>query len=1431
MAISRTVQMDFGGGVNAQASPHLVASNEVAAATNIDFTLERGAAEARRGWTVFSVVSTDTTSIITDIYRNYNQQFSINSNPFYVIDNATKVYSGTGGVWTAIATGGVNGGFMCSYRQYAYLPNGTVGGAIKDDGTQTTDWVKLAPPGAPTLAVSTRPPIKVSTAWTCSEGSFTNGSATNTTTATASSDAVTNAIQFDAILLQTNLNTNGFNTIGQYGIYSLQLSFDNPNVVTNVSCDYSIGDNSYTNYFHTELPSTENFGTSFALASQLIANQVSIGTGSSTNIDLQTRRQMLNDAASTINGASGLSGARNSANTWATQQPNFFLVNIAAAPVDWTNIQAARVVIQATGPVTVKLTNWIVSGDTVHPLHDPNVGIAYWQTYAKLDSNGNKVGESAPSPASTRFQIQAGAMIVSDTNTTVSSKNDITHKILYRQGGYLQDAYAVATYTVTQNVYVDGLDDISALSQNFILQNNVLSSANFPGNSVVADQAYFDRIFISNGQNVLQWSLPAQPDLFPFDSFATISNFGDNIQKLIVWMPVMIIVNDNSVYEMVGTIFEGPNSDFSIVRTGCRQGSIAHNSIIKTPYGIFLVNYNGLSLYNPGQGIDTPITWAMEKMADAWRGNLSTDPAALKGNRIPAINIGNIYLSCAAYNDQKIYFGVPTGSSTYPNTLFVLDFRTQQIQSYTYGFSFASLFWDWVGNTLLAGTTDGRIVQIEHGTTDNGSNIQWNFTTRQWTSPNDAVLENALIEYKGSGGTALAILDNTSTITLGTLTSSVRTWTPAAFLGTVANNVQFQFVGNRGTSSAEASIYQVQFDAIVEPAHVQYWKADYEVKEQAGEFLFDAFYADLQILGSGNVLATAFVDGVALGTTTYSGPTAGRHVFVNAYPPETYGRVSHIIYQSTASPSTFFKPWNFAFDARPEPPRVNYFKTDIQSQEEQICDAVDIDVNPNGTLTSTVFLNNVAVGTYTSTGSLRQSYSFALPNEEYARTIYAIHNGTAFKHYKTWWHLRPEPDRWTNFVSDRTVAQHAWGSVSHEAIWDAFDVDINCFGNVVLATAFVDTVAVSTATITGSGRQSYAFALPNDTFGRVGYVVYNAQSGYFKHYGTWYTYRPEPDRLSNYVSDRSGEKEFFWHHFECEIAPLGATVLATAVIDNVGVATYTITGSNRQSYAFSLPIDLYGRTVYGTYNCVGTGKFKHYKTWFEGDQEPDRLAQVQLDKLIFPSEHYLKTWIAELNPLGTCTGVLYANDVQIAVATFTGTTRQSYRVGLDVDTTMRIQQGYRLATIYTAVGAGVPLLKHYNTSFDTLPKPFGKNTWAVFYQKIGGASQLDIGRFWSIDLELDPNQGTATVTSIWDVDGYPLSTNTLIFGQLREWRDRIPFPPGMRGYLFRQRLISNVPIEIWRSSIDTLRTGVKGLSRVTTDGVIDGKQPLISEKD
>ena len=1303
------VQNGFSGGVNAQASPDKLAENECALATNIDFTADPGAAVVRRGSTAFASVGT---GVVNKIFRNLNNPTNIGLSPYYISVDGDGVYRGVNGTWSKIYSGDPNVADFGAFGDYALISVDSTSGRIKDNGTTAIDWIMEQPSNAPVLntinyvtstVVSTMTVVGTSTS-------------TDTATFTGYTGNAGGSVVFTGIPTSTNLSVIGTNNIGDVGVDVVKIEFTEASYITRVSRDYSIGGTGFETYFHTELDLLDPSKDSVDLqptASQLLYRTLQEGTTSNA-LTADSRSTLIAPVGRGRSQDTGrLSQGNLSFNSWGCLRPNFEIVgqyNPAAGADAWANIGAVRIVVEASGPTRVRVKDWLLQGDELHPLNDSTVGYNYYVTYANINSDGAMLDQSPPSSPLENIHVTFGQPVITHVGTLTSSISGITHRVLYRAGGYLPEPYAVATATMTgagTATFTDTLSDIQAITAGYTLPASAYSNYTIPG-SPLNPVDYKQRVFASI-ENMLMWSEVGQPGTFPRENFTQVSVKGDEIQKLHPWGATLLIVNRDSVYEFRGSIFDGPDQDWSIAKTGVNRGCKAKKTCIRTPYGVLLVDYDGISFYNPGQGVEVEIPWLHNKIGDMWKGTATNAPANLKGNRVPAINKAYLQDSCAEFCNNKLYLLVPTGSSTTPNTIVVIDFKYQVVNIYQYNDSLYSLYWDGVETALLAGGTNA-IYHLENGPTDaigTNTGIVYKLRTRTWSNPNDARLENLQVEYEGNQSVISGIYDSTSTVTLGTITNTIRDWNIPALNGSLCNNIAFEFNGT--ATDGKTKFANIGFDVLVEPQQVRYWRTEYDNNGHTGENLWDVHHASLDIVGTGTITSVAFIDGTAVMTMSHTGPTNGRTTFHNAYPARTYGNIAYTTYTSSNS-NLFLKHFDTWYSARKEPPPINSYRSDVTSLDENICDAHNVDINPNGTVTGIVYVDNTAVGTYSYVGTNQQSYVSALPNEIYGRTIYVHYTGSGFKHYNTWWDLRPEPDRMTNFVTSRESKDEEW---VRNVNWD-----INCLGGTVLSTIYVDGTAYSTKTCTGSLRQSFVDSLPDETMGRTKWVVYNAQ---------------------------------------------------------------------------------------------GTGKFKHYNTWWDVTPEPDRISLWHV-RLPYSSENYIKTWVAELNPLGTCVGTILLDGTSVWTNTFIGTRHQIYNVCVDMGSFTALSTATVVDVIYNAATGA--RLKHYNTQLEVEPKPFGKKTWQITYKKIGGASRLDVAKSYSLDIE---GVGTNTITSVWYVDGRAYSTNTLTFTG-REWKEWIPLPPDGRGYLFHQEIKSTTDFRVWHSTLDTIREGAKGVSRLTLQG-------------
>lgn len=1411
-------QLTFGGAVNASVPAHLIGQDQVQTAHDVDFSIERGAAKARRGYNSYFT----TTNTNYNIFKSYKKD-TLSTAFMYTGDESgvgrVAIAAGTVGAYTNIVTGGSGSiANFVKYRDNVYIAAGTA--LFKDDGTNTTEWIKQVPL-APSVSTNTGPSISIVTAGsgvTTLEGASTLGTnGTNTTTGDPATGRTT-LIRVAAI----NLGTNSSVKVGTAGIIYANLGFSDPQNVYRVSVDFAVDavtlatahatntttagttttttttttfsiSTGFQNFWHGEyLP---NIGRSiipgFPGADAITGAIQQLGTSTAISQDQITHVQSVINADQSLP-QSNITFAGNVISNLAIPITNFHFVGTYTKSNSdaWQGLTAVRVTVESyVTAQTTLLTDITEQGDQTHCLTDMNQGYVWYQTFAEIDSAGNFIGESAASAPSTNVKCNNVSVTVTDTSTISGTQAGITHIITYRQGGFAQSPYAISTRALATATFTDTMADIQSLLINTPMVINVRAPNNVGFYNIVSDSDFYERIFLGNNNNII-WSEIGRPDQFIVTNSAQVTTDpGDVISGLVVWPPGLIIISWKSVHELTGSVFEGPNADFVIQKAAPRRGSIAPRTIIRTPHGIPLVNSDGITMYQPGAGVDVSIPWINEQIGDAFKGPQDFDPAHLNYARVPGIN-GNFFNACACWADGKLYLAAPTGpTSTVNDTVFVMDFNTQKCWWYQYqntDFSVHgvnSLFWDFRNNYIYSGGING-VYQLETFLTEGTISHfpSWGFRTREWTVPNDTLVENLAVEFIGGPMQVTAIFDGTSTITVGTCSNTHKNYQHIPLNGLVTNNLAFQFdqlTGANSTSSQffnHTAVYGVTWDSIEEPQKVHFYQTPYTDNGWDGDKKWDELCVDLGMLqantpvnqatgtatitttttgtatttvvgtstisATGTVTAVTFIDGVSVMTNTIIGtgtPSAGRNAYTFSFPYETYGEIAYTTFTSTASGTEtastmgLFKLWDCTYNARNEPPKVTTWRTTIESLDEAIVDAFDVDINSNGTVLATAFVDNTPLMTSTITGSQRESYTYKLPVEVYGRTLYVLYNSggaNTFKHYTTMFHRRPEPDRWTNYVSERRseVEQH----------FDAFEVDVNPLGNTVTATAFVDGTGYGTFTYTGSLRERFVNAFPAETYGKTVWAQY-------------------------------------------------------------AVSSATDTALNPRG-----------------------SRFKYFSDHFIGTAEPDRLNFVQKILPPFPSEHYVKTWIAELNPLGTCTGVLMVDGVSMYTSTFVGSIRETYNVGLELAFGIASQQTISTATAieirYTGAG-GTGLFKHYHTSIESDPKPFGKLTWGFGYEKSGGVSQIDMARFWSLDVEV-PVGPTVFMTSAWDIDGLPgFSTNTftLVNGR-RTYIDRIPFPPGGRGRLFQQRIECSSPVKIWRSTLDEEQIGAKGVARKTIQG-------------
>jgi hypothetical protein len=139
--------------------------------------------------------------------------------------------------------------------------------------------------------------------------------------------------------------------------------------------------------------------------------------------------------------------------------------------------------------------------------------------------------------------------------------------------------------------------------------------------------------------------------------------------------------------------------------------------------GIFHIGYDGVYRFAPtgDNGIDEKVT---EQIDPIFKGT------TLGG--IPAV--GDLTYAWLEWYQDKLYFGYPSGSDTYPKNVIVFDFFKKKIKYYVYPNDMAAICNDKYYNRLLVCPSTGNLNKIEDvdATDDIGTVIDWEVESKEF---------------------------------------------------------------------------------------------------------------------------------------------------------------------------------------------------------------------------------------------------------------------------------------------------------------------------------------------------------------------------------------------------------------------------------------------------------------------------------------------------------------------------------------------------------------------------------------------------------------------------------------------------------------------------------------------------------------------------
>lgn len=1292
-----------------------LAEGEVASALNIDFGREVGAAVVRRGTSPIYAGSTRISHPnVRTIARHYIDPYSIGSSKWYT-STATATYRDL----TQIGSGGEHVP-MVQFKEWMIIS--TEAGGIMDDGTTTIPWIGHAPSTAPSVSVENAPLYQPAGVWTAQQ----------VTTWTPAGDGNGGVAEgTDKIVIQFTPSNGNFD-LAEDSIFYIDISLSNTDVV--VTQEWSIGAPDFKNVMRAQCVPGQ--------PTALFANPALVVD--IANASLEERERMLEEMRMHAKMPStALTLSPNVYGVWAVQRPMFEMSSSVAA--DWSNIGAVRYIVEGTGDMMVGIRNLAVSNTTGYPLNDPSSGYVWWETWV-TKKDGYVSRESAPSPPSARKPVQAARATITLPVTPPASYG-YTHRRIYRQGGYMRDAYLVAEVPIATTTVIDAKSDVDALLGNVRMVRDIYSNQEFGGYATCFSEPFNGRL-VFGFENRIWWSEPNMPGMVRRTSWAEVSHAGDHVQAIVNWGPILVVINRDSIYEVDG--------ELRVQRSNSPRGSKAKKVPCSTPYGIPILDYDGLHFYQPGASNIIQYDWIQRAV-----GNLS-----------PLLNTYYINNSFAVWADNRLYLAIPTQSSS-PDTILVFDFVHQTTSLWKYPYAITAGYWNQVDNELILGTPHG-LVNGNSRFSDNDWTptaelpVTWNFETGLWTFVPESRLMNIGVDWRGSASVEIAANGGPYTTILSSSGPRRRELPTAS--GTLYNTVSFRFSGQ-----GPGAVYALEWDAYDEVPKVLFARSPYARFDTDMRLNAVTVHADAL---SSNVTVRVYVNGSVVHTTTITGdgPT-GYTITI----PETVGASAFVELEST----TPFRFYELRFHGEPEPAVVTRLRVDekIYEQEQEFkAWAANMDCLGN-TVTVSIYIDATLITTFQVSGQGRKGYVQALPASgpvhPMGRHIWAEYSGGPFRHYATWYEVKAEPSRLHHFRTnpDMRGEEHEWKAFSY------------VLEGTATAKVYIDGAEVLQKSVSGAGVE----ALPPSTFGRTAYVVYSS-SAPFKHYGTTFTTRAEPHRLTSFRTDPDMRGEE--HEWRTISYVLEGSATAEVYIDGVLVTTFTATGAGVQA----LPPLTYGRTAYVIY--TSSTPFKHYGTSWGAEVEPPRVTSWVYTHEPLPSTARLKTLVSVLNCLGgTVTAQVEVDGVVVKTVELTGGGRTTYNTALDVS-------GASVRVFYSAATP----FKHYSSVVELAPEPFLKDEWFFRFMRVGGFVSFVYPRRYNLDVE-----GEGTVTVEWtNQDGVFHTTTHTIHG--RTYLTWMPFPANVASTLLKCRITSSTPFRVWAVSMDveynmptrTARTTIRG---------------------
>jgi hypothetical protein len=245
------------------------------------------------------------------------------------------------------------------------------------------------------------------------------------------------------------------------------------------------------------------------------------------------------------------------------------------------------------------------------------------------------------------------------------------------------------------------------------------------GSYVFGPTANGTLFLIKNHQ--VHYCKPQRPEYWPSSYYIDVSAIQYPLVCGVIYDTMPYVFDKREIYYLAGTQFADlPDmTTFRPYPQSARAGAMSSAAVaVALGLGIFHIGHDGIYRFAPNGSA----SGADDKISD------QVNPIFLGEtvNGIPAI--ASLSTAWLQWFDNKLYFGYPSGSDTYPKNVIVFDFARQKIAYYVYPFDIAAPCNDKYYGRFLACPSTGNLNKVEDVTVsaDIGTEIEWEVETKDF---------------------------------------------------------------------------------------------------------------------------------------------------------------------------------------------------------------------------------------------------------------------------------------------------------------------------------------------------------------------------------------------------------------------------------------------------------------------------------------------------------------------------------------------------------------------------------------------------------------------------------------------------------------------------------------------------------------------------